>query len=105
MCELSLDYYVSICKGDAEFLKTFQALLLADFKSMDVRFFSAVEENALPVMRNELHKIAPLVFNLNFSHMLDLIERYRSCDPDEFSKLHTELKICLTKIYDFLKPD
>jgi hypothetical protein len=105
MDELSLGYYTSICKGNAELLNTFKTFLLEDFKSMDVRFFSAVEENDVSAMRNELHKISALAFNLKYSQMLDLIEKYRHCDPDGFSKLHGELKMCLAKIYDLLKPD
>jgi hypothetical protein len=105
MCELSLSYYVSICKGNAELLKTFKALILKDFESMDVRFFSAAEENDVSAMCKELHKVSPIASNLNFSQMLDLIEKYRHCNPDEFYKLHNELKMCLTKIYELLKPD
>jgi len=105
MSELSLKYYVSISKGNTELLNTFKALLLSDFKSMDVSFFLAVEDHNVAAMREQLHKISPIAFNLNFSQMLDLIERYRCCDPEEFDKLHVEMKICLAKIYDFLKPD
>jgi hypothetical protein len=104
MSELSLDYYTSICKGNQELLKTFKALLLKDFESMDARFFSAAEENNLPVMRDELHKMYPIASNLSFSQMLDLMERYRHCDPAELANLHTELKMCLAKIYGFLGP-
>lgn len=72
---------------------------------MDVRFFSAVEKNDIAAMRSELHKMYPIAFNLNFSQMLDLIEMYRQRDPDEFSSLHSELKMCLTKIYAVLESD
>jgi hypothetical protein len=78
MGELSLSYYVSICKGNTELLRTFKSLLLEDFKSMDVRFFSAAEENDVRAMRNELHKISPIASNLDFSQMTDLIEKYRT---------------------------
>jgi hypothetical protein len=105
MSELSLNYYVSISKGNAELLSTFKALLLEDFKSMDVNFFFAAEENDISVMRDELHKMSPIAFNLKFFQMLDLIEKYRHGDPSEFPKLHNELRVCLTKIYDLLKPD
>lgn len=105
MSELSLSYYVSASKGDPELLRTFKALLLDDFKSMDVSFFSAAEANDVTTMRKELHRISPLAFNLNFSQMLDLIEKYSHCDRDGFPKLHDELKICLIKIYDLLRPD
>lgn len=105
MAELSLSYYASMCKGNAELLETFKALLLKDFKSMDASFFSAAEENNLPAMRSELHKMYPIAFNLNFSQMVDLIEKYRHCRDDEFTNLHAELKMCLTKIYDLLKAD
>jgi hypothetical protein len=102
MNELSLNYYVSASKGDAEVLAMFRKFLLDDFKSMDVSFFSAVEEGNIPAMRKELHKMYPIVFNLNFSQMLNLLEKYRDHDPSEFAALHTELKTCLTKIYDLL---
>ena len=105
MSELSLNYYSSISKGNAELLKTFKAFLLEDFKSMDVRFFSAAEENDVPTMRKELHKMYPIAFNLNFSQMLVLMEKYRDCDANELATLHSELKICLAKIYDLLKPE
>lgn len=105
MSELSLSYYTSMCKGNTELLKAFKGLLLEDFRSMDVNFFSAVEENNVAAMRKELHKMYPIVFNLNFSQMVALIDQYRDCDPNEFSKLHTELKTSLTKIYDLLKQD
>jgi hypothetical protein len=105
MSELSLDHYASICKGNVEMLKTFRTLLLEDFKSMDVKFFSAAEENDIPAMLNELHKMYPIVYNLNFSKMLMLIEKYRHCESDQYAKLHTELRMCLTKIYDLLKPN
>jgi hypothetical protein len=102
MNELSLTYYISICKGNAEMLATFKTLLLEDFKSIESRFFSAAEDNNIKVMRGELHKMHPIALNLNFQQLLDLIEKYRHCDPADFSKLHDELKICLTKTYDFL---
>jgi hypothetical protein len=105
MPELSLSYYISISKGNAELLKTFKQLLLEDFKLMDGTFFFAAEENDFSVMRKELHKMYPLVYNLNFFQMLDLIEKYRQCNPDEFIKLHTELKTCMTKIYELLNSD
>lgn len=43
-CGLSLSFYASICKGNAELLKTFKMLLSEDFKAMDVSFFSAVKK-------------------------------------------------------------
>ena len=103
MNELSLSYYISISKGNAELLKTFKTLLLEDVQSMDTRFFSAVEANDIDSMRNELHKLYPIVFNLNFSEMLDLIEKYRHCSPDEIAKLNQELRTYLAKIYDLIK--
>ena len=105
MSELSLSYYTSMCKGNTEMLKTFKALLLEDFRSMDVNFFSAAEENNVVAMRKELHKMYPIVFNLNFSQMVALIDQYRNCDPNEFATLHTELKMCMAKIYDLLEQD
>ena len=105
MSDLSLSYYVSISKGNIELLKKFKTLLLDDFKSMDVNFFSAAAENDVAAMRAQLHKIYPLANNLNFFQMLDLIERYRRYHPDDFAQLHSELKVCLTKIYDLLTPD
>jgi hypothetical protein len=105
MRELSLAYYNSISKGNVEMLKNFKTFLLEDFKSMDVKFFSAAGENDIPAMHKELHKMYPIVFNLNFSQMLDLIEKYRHCKPDEFATLHAEMKMCLTRIYDLLEFD
>jgi hypothetical protein len=105
MSELSLSFYASISKGNDELLKTFKALLLKDFKVMDDRFFFAAEENNVTAMREELHKMYPIAFNLHFSQLLDLIEKYRHCDPAEFANLHGELRMCLTKIYDLLKTD
>jgi hypothetical protein len=105
MSELSLNHYASICKGNVGMLKTFRALLLEDFKSMDVKFFSAAEEKNIPAMLAELHKMYPIVFNLNFSQMLMLIEKYRQGDSDECAKLHIELRMCLAKIYDLLEQD
>jgi hypothetical protein len=105
MAELSLTYYVSICKGNARLLKEFKTLLLDDFKSMDLKFFAAAEESDLPAMRRELHKMYPITSNLTFSHMLDLIEKYLHCDPADFSALHPQMKMCLEKIYELLKSD
>lgn len=105
MGELSLNYYQSICKGNVELLKTFKTLLFKDFKSMDGRFFSAAEKNDISGMRKELHNMYPIAFNLNFSQMLELIEKYRSCSSDEFTQLHIAMKACLAQIYDLLKPD
>jgi len=104
MKELSLQYYLSICKNNAELLETFKTLLLKDFKTMDVRFFSAVGDNNIIAMRRELHNMYPIVFNLKFSRMLTLIDRYRHCDAGELAKLHVEMRLCLAKIYELLAP-
>jgi hypothetical protein len=103
MSELSLRYYVSICKGNSELLDKFKTLLLNDFQSMDSNFFNAAENGNVPAMLKELHKMHPIVSNLNFSKMVDLIEKYRHSAPDEFAGLHAELKICLKEIYSLLK--
>ena len=105
MSELSLDYYISMCKGNAELLKTFKTLLLEDFKSIELSFFSAAKANEIRTLRNELHKMHPIAVNLKFYRMLNLIENYRNSDPAEFIKLHDELKICLAKIYELLAQD
>jgi hypothetical protein len=72
---------------------------------MEARFFAAVENNDLAAMRAELHKMSPIVSNLKFTGMLDLLEKYRhySNDPREVSKLHDDLKICLSQIYLMLE--
>ena len=105
MSELSLEYYVLMCKGNAELFNTFKALLLEDFKSIEKNFFSAAEANDLSTMRSELHKMYPLAANLKFSHLLEVIEKYRNRELVEFSTLHSELRKCLTRIYDVLKSE
>jgi len=105
MSEPSLSYYVAISKGNAELLKTFKTLLLEDFKSMELNFFSAANENNISSMRAELHKMYPIATNLKFSQMLALIESYRNGHPNEFPKLHTQLELCFIKIYDLLKSE
>jgi len=105
MSELSLEYYVSMCKGNAELFNTFKVLLLEDFRSIERNFFYAAEAGDVPTMRSELHKMYPLAGNLKFSSLLQVIEKYRSSDLVEFPMLHSELKECLTRIYDVLKPE
>ena len=105
MGELSLNFYVSISNGDDEVLRTFRKYLLQDFESMHAKFFSAVKENNIPAMRAELHKMYPIACNLNFSQLLDLIEKYQHSEPFELARLHDELKICLAKVFDLLKSE
>src|SRR5688572_17935514 len=105
MSQPSLDYYVSIFRNKPQLILNIKALLLTDFKSMESRFFAAAENNDVATMREELHKIAPIVSNLKFAVMLDVLERYRhlSNDSGEMSKLHDDLKTCLSQIYVMLK--
>jgi hypothetical protein len=104
MSQPSLDYYVSIFRNNPQLITNIKALLLTDFKSMESRFFTAAESNDLAAMKVELHKISPIVSNLKFARMLDLLEKYRhSNDAKEMSKLHDDLKTCLSQIYGMLE--
>lgn len=103
MSELSLAYYVSICKGDVRLLTSFKTLLLEDIKSIELRFFVAAQENDEPAMRAELHKLYPIASNLNFLAMLELIEKYRNCDQSVFPELHGHLKTNFVEIYHLLQ--
>jgi hypothetical protein len=105
MSQPSLDYYVSIFRKNPQLIPNIKALLLTDFKSMESRFFAAAENNDLAAMKVELHKMSPIVSNLNFPGMLDLLEKYRhnSNDSKEMSKLHGDLKTCLSQIYMMLE--
>jgi hypothetical protein len=105
MSQPSLDYYVSIFRNNPQLIPNVKALLLTDFKSMESRFFAAVENNDLAAMKEELHKMSPIVSNLKFAGMLDLLEKYRhsSNDCKEMSKLHDDLKACLSQIYVMLE--
>ena len=105
MSQPSLDYYVSIFRNNPQLITNIKALLLTDFKSMESRFFAAAENNDLATMKAELHKMSPIVSNLNFVGMLDLLEKYRHCSNDskEMSKLHDDLKTCLSQIYAMLE--
>jgi hypothetical protein len=104
MSQPSLDYYVSIFRNNPQLITNIKALLLTDFKSMEARFFAAAKNNDMPVMKEELHKMSPIVSNLKFSGMLDLLEKYRhSNDSKEMSKLHDDLKTCLSQIYVMLE--
>ena len=81
-----------------------KALLLKDFKSMESRFFAAADTNDLATMKAELHKVSPIISNLKFVAMVDLLEKYHHCSNDaEMSKLHNDLKGCLSQIYAVLK--
>jgi hypothetical protein len=105
MSQPSLDYYVSIFRNNPQLIPNIKALLLTDFKSMEARFFAAAKNNDMVAMKEELHKISPIVSNLKFAGMLDLLEKYRhySNDPTEMSKLHDDLKTCLSQIYVMLE--
>lgn len=103
MSELSLAYYVSICKGDVRLLTSFKTLLLEDIKSIELRFFVAAQENDERAMRAELHKLYPIASNLNFLPMLELIEKYRNCDQSVFPELHGHLKTYFVEIYHLLQ--
>jgi hypothetical protein len=96
---------MSIFRNNPQLVPNIKALLLADFKSMESRFFAAVENNDLAAMKIELHKMSPIVSNLKFAEMLDLLEKYRhySNDSREMSKLHDDLKTCLSQIYMMLE--
>jgi hypothetical protein len=104
MSQPSLEYYFSIFRNNPQLIPNIKELLLADFKSMESRFFSAAENNDLAAMKEELHKMSPIVSNLNFAGMLDLLEKYRhsSNDLTEMTKLHDHLKACLSQIYVML---
>ena len=105
MSQPSLHYYESIFRKNPQLIPDIKALLLTDFKSMESRFFAAAENKDLATMKAELHKMSPIVSNLKFAGMLDLLEKYRhySNDSKEMSKLHGELKTCLSQIYVMLE--
>ena len=107
MSEPTLDYYKDIFRNNTQRLSSIKELLAKDFKSMEVRFLLAVEQNDLQAMRTELHKMQPIVFNLRFSRMLGLIEKYKKEEKgsEEINKLNQEFKECLNDIYHFLKQE
>lgn len=106
MSGLSMDYYISIFRNNPERLASMKELLLKDFRKMESNFFAYAGRNDLPAMRAELHKAKPIVFNLRFSKMLELIEKYNECGKitDDFmNQLNQEMKHCLAEIYNFLE--
>jgi hypothetical protein len=105
MNEPTLDYYKDIFRNNPQRLSSIKILLMKDFKAMEEQFSLAAEQNDFKAMRAELHKIQPIVFNLRFSRMLDLIETYKQNENEavEISKLNQQLKECLSDLYHFLE--
>jgi hypothetical protein len=106
MGDLSIDYYLNIFRNNPQKLASMKELLLKDFKAMESKLFAHAGATDLSLMRSELHKIKPIVFNLGFSRMLDLIEKYhekRDFGVDQINQLNQQLKHCLNDIYTFLE--
>lgn len=106
MSDLSLDYYVNIFRNNPQRLALMKELLLKDFKTVESKLFAHAEANDLPAVRAELHKIKPIVFNLGFSRMLEVIEEYNEkgdFGDERIQHLNQQLRRCLTDIYSFLE--
>jgi hypothetical protein len=73
---------------------------------MEIKFFASAGRNDLDGMRKELHKVEPIVFNLRFTRMLAVIEKYhedKDISDKWMSTLNEEVKNCLAEIYSFLE--
>lgn len=104
MSQPSLEYYLTLFGSNQQRLNAVKELLIKDFKSMEALFFEAYARKDLKVMRAQLHKMTPIVENLKFSRMLQIIEKYKIQvqDVDQFDELNQELKTCLDEIYDLV---
>jgi hypothetical protein len=101
---ISLHYYESIFNKNQEKLNQIKQLLLNDFKKMEQAFFEADVTKNLKLMRNELHKMNPIVSNLGFTELSVLLEKYRTLNEydESIQALNSELKTHLNSIYSFL---
>ena len=100
----SLHYYESISKGKSDLLGQFKALVLDDFKLMESNFFAAAEAGDVRRMHKELHRVVPIVSNLNYPSMQELLDLYRQTDDlGRMRELHPQLKKCLIEIYQLLE--
>lgn len=102
---LTLEYYQQIFASDQTKLSKIKKLILADFKQMEKVFFTAVKEGNDRKMRDELHKMYPIVSNLKHDEFLQVIWEYRNASTEQpaMDSLHERLRHCLAETYLFLE--
>ena len=78
---------------------------MKDFEAMELQFHDAMQKNDVLQMRRELHRMRPIVSNLRFTRMMELLDKYENNEtaPIELVGLNDELNDCLTEIYYVLK--
>ncbi len=102
---LSLQYYKNIFGNDPGKLDKMKHLIGEDFKRVELLFFEADKAKDIVKMKNQLHKIYPIVSNLKYEEFLSLINIYRTYDQygSELPLLNAELKNHFARVYQFLK--
>lgn len=102
---MTLAYYEKIFEKKPAKLVEIKWLIRHDFKKMEEAFFAADKDRNIKLMRAELHKMSPIVSNLNHAKLLAVFEKYRAYEvySDSLLGLNQELKHHLAEVYTFLQ--
>jgi hypothetical protein len=104
---ISLEYYLKIFDGNASKMAQIKGLIVIDFKNIEKNFFEADKVKDLAAMKVQLHRMYPIVSNLRYKELLRLISHYQSHQEYtvQFEDYATELKNCLSTLYQFLESE
>ncbi len=82
-----------------------KGFIISDFKKIEEVFFEADKSKDILRMKVQLHKMYPIVSNLQYQDLLTLIAQYQSHQEYslEFANYNIEFKRCLNTLYQFLE--
>jgi hypothetical protein len=78
---------------------------MKDFRLMESRIAAAIEVKDVQALRAELHKMHPIVANLQFTKMTDVMKKFAESvnEDSRVEQLNQDFKECLEQIYHLLQ--
>lgn len=101
---ISFEYYEQILNNDPGRIAEMKQLILQDFKNFETSFLEADQRRDIMKMRQEVHKMIPIVSNLRYAEFLVIAQQYRFYTgySTDLVPLNKELRQCLVRIFAFL---
>jgi hypothetical protein len=100
----SLEYYTAILRNNPEKISSVKQLLRKDFEAMEIKMRDAVQKNDIPQIRREFHRMRPIIWNLRFTRMMDLLDKYQNRETIDI-EFSDDLATCFEEIFCLLRTD
>ncbi len=102
---LSFQFYEWAFNYDRKQLNDFRELMIKDFKKFEMAVHDHWYKKDLPAIRSEIHKMSPIVQNLQCHSLIELFELYRQHEKynSHIDGLNNKLDGELEKLFSFLE--